>query len=63
MTRARRATYRLQLHAGFGFADAARVAPYLKALGISHVYTSPYLQAAKGSTHGYDVVDLARVYA
>jgi len=50
-------TYRLQLHSGFTFEDAARVADYLKALGISHVYCSPYLQAIPGSTHGYDVVD------
>ncbi|HEY7559972.1 MAG TPA: malto-oligosyltrehalose synthase [Candidatus Binatia bacterium] len=52
-----RATYRVQLHAGFGFADAAAVADYLAALGISHLYCSPYLQAAPGSTHGYDVVN------
>src|SRR5437899_3249056 len=55
------ATYRLQLHAGFGFDDAAAVCDYLKALGITHVYCSPYLQAAPGSTHGYDVVDPGRV--
>ena len=55
------ATYRLQLHAGFSFDDAAGVVPYLRALGISHVYTSPILQAAPGSTHGYDVVDHSRV--
>ena len=54
-------TYRLQLHAGFGFDDVARVADYLERLGISHVYCSPYLQAAAGSTHGYDVVDPRRV--
>ncbi len=53
----RRATYRLQLQGGFSFEDAARVAPYLASLGVSHVYLSPLLQAAKGSTHGYDVVD------
>jgi (1->4)-alpha-D-glucan 1-alpha-D-glucosylmutase len=47
----------LQLHAGFKFEDAAKAADYLKALGISHIYSSPYLQAAPGSTHGYDVVD------
>jgi len=52
-----RATYRIQLHAGFGFADAAAIADYLAALGISHLYCSPYLQAAPGSTHGYDVVN------
>ena len=55
------ATYRLQLHAGFGFDDAAAIFGYLKALGISHVYCSPYLQAAPGSTHGYDVADYSRV--
>ena len=51
------ATYRLQLHAGFGFDDAAGVVPYLARLGVSHVYCSPVLQAAPGSMHGYDVVD------
>ena len=50
-------SYRLQLHADFTFSDASRVANYLYDLGISHVYCSPYLQAVKGSTHGYDVVD------
>src|ERR1700730_8586025 len=54
-------TYRLQLHAGFDFAAAAAVAPYLAAFGISHAYTSPYLQAVKGSLHGYDVVDHSHV--
>src|SRR5438270_10512692 len=56
-----RATYRLQLHAGFGFDDAAAVAGYLHDLGVSHFYASPYLQAARGSTHGYDVVDHSHV--
>ncbi|UFX47249.1 malto-oligosyltrehalose synthase [Bradyrhizobium sp. 41S5] len=51
------ATYRLQLTADFDFDAAAAVAPYLKALGISHVYASPFTKARKGSTHGYDVVD------
>jgi len=50
-----RATYRLQLHAGLGFAAAAGLVPYLAALGISHCYLSPCLQARSGSTHGYDV--------
>lgn len=54
-------TYRLQLHARFTFEDAARVAGYLKDLGVSHVYCSPYLQAARGSMHGYDVVDHQKV--
>jgi (1->4)-alpha-D-glucan 1-alpha-D-glucosylmutase len=52
-----RATYRLQFNAGFGFRDAAALVPYLHALGISHVYASPYLRARAGSSHGYDIVD------
>ena len=54
-------TYRLQLHKGFTFDDASAIAQYLYDLGISHVYSSPYLQAAPGSMHGYDVVDHQRV--
>jgi (1->4)-alpha-D-glucan 1-alpha-D-glucosylmutase len=53
------ATYRLQLTADFDFDAAARVVPYLKALGITHLYASPFLKARKGSTHGYDIVDHA----
>jgi len=56
-----RATYRLQLHAGFDFDAAAGTADYLANLGVSHVYSSPYLQAAPGSTHGYDVVNPQQV--
>jgi (1->4)-alpha-D-glucan 1-alpha-D-glucosylmutase len=56
-----RATYRLQLHPGFGFAQATAALPYLAELGISHLYLSPVLQAAEGSQHGYDVVDPLRV--
>jgi (1->4)-alpha-D-glucan 1-alpha-D-glucosylmutase len=52
-----RATYRLQLTADFGFADARALVPYLRDLGISHLYLSPSLQARRGSQHGYDVVD------
>jgi (1->4)-alpha-D-glucan 1-alpha-D-glucosylmutase len=62
-------TYRIQLrppgkdHPGFGFADAAAIAPYLADLGVTHLYCSPYLQAAPGSAHGYDVVDHSRLNA
>ncbi len=52
-----RATYRLQLHAGFGFGAATELVPYLATLGVSHVYCSPYLRARPGSTHGYDIID------
>jgi (1->4)-alpha-D-glucan 1-alpha-D-glucosylmutase len=58
-----RATYRVQLNAGFTFDDAAAIVDYLADLGISHLYCSPYLQAAPGSAHGYDVVDHHRLNA
>src|SRR4051812_28235231 len=61
MAREWHATYRLQLHAGFPLAEAARILPYLAQLGVSHVYLSPCLQAAPGSTHGYDVTDPSKV--
>jgi (1->4)-alpha-D-glucan 1-alpha-D-glucosylmutase len=51
------ATYRLQLTADFGFEQAAGIVSYLKALGITHLYASPFMKARKGSTHGYDIVD------
>jgi (1->4)-alpha-D-glucan 1-alpha-D-glucosylmutase len=56
-----RATYRLQLTGEFGFAAAAELIPYLRDLGVSHLYLSPSLQARAGSTHGYDVVDPTRL--
>jgi len=56
-----RATYRIQLHSGFTLDDARSLLAYYDALGISHLYCSPYLQAARGSLHGYDVVNPQRV--
>lgn len=53
--------YRLQLGPDFDFGDAARIVDYLAALGVSHLYLSPILEAAPGSTHGYDVVDPTRL--
>src|SRR5262249_7864127 len=50
-------TYRLQFHAGFTFRDAIEIVPYLHALGITHCYASPLLQARPGSTHGYDITN------
>ncbi|MHB9758131.1 malto-oligosyltrehalose synthase [Streptomyces sp. BYX5S] len=55
------ATYRLQLQPDFGFAAAAAAVPHLASLGVSHLHLSPVLEAVPGSTHGYDVVDHARV--
>ena len=52
-----RATYRLQLGPGLRFDDVRALVPYLRSLGVSHLYLSPSLQARSGSTHGYDVVD------
>jgi (1->4)-alpha-D-glucan 1-alpha-D-glucosylmutase len=52
-----RATYRLQLGGACTFADATALVPYLAALGVSHVYCSPYTRARGGSPHGYDIVD------
>jgi len=51
------ATYRFQFNKDFTFAQAAALAEYLRELGISHVYASPYFKASPGSTHGYDVTD------
>jgi (1->4)-alpha-D-glucan 1-alpha-D-glucosylmutase len=56
-----RAAYRLQLTSSFGFAEARALVPYLRDLGISHLYLSPSFQARPGSTHGYDVIDPRRV--
>lgn len=54
-------TYRLQFTRDFRFADAAALAPYLCALGISECYASPILAARPGSPHGYDVCDHSRL--
>ncbi len=56
-----RATYRIQLHPEYTFEDATALVPYLAALGVSHLYLSPCLEAVAGSTHGYDVVDPTRI--
>lgn len=56
-------TYRLQLTPHFTFADAEAHLPYYAALGVSHLYLSPILTAAPGSTHFYDVVDHSRIAA
>lgn len=50
------ATYRLQFNADFGFKDATVILSYLKNLGVTDIYASPYLKARKGSTHGYDII-------
>src|SRR5262245_7596435 len=52
-----RATYRVQLNRDFTFEHAKALVPYLAALGVSHLYCSPFLRARAGSLHGYDIVD------
>jgi (1->4)-alpha-D-glucan 1-alpha-D-glucosylmutase len=54
-------TYRLQFNKHFTFAEAIRFIPYLRRLGISHCYASPYLKARPGSNHGYDIVDHSEI--
>jgi (1->4)-alpha-D-glucan 1-alpha-D-glucosylmutase len=56
-----RATYRLQLGGDLDFAAARDLVPYLRDLGVSHLYLSPSFQARPGSTHGYDVTDPGRI--
>jgi (1->4)-alpha-D-glucan 1-alpha-D-glucosylmutase len=56
-----RATYRVQFHKDFTFADAIPLVSYWAKLGISHLYSSPIATSRAGSTHGYDVVDPARI--
>ena len=51
------ATYRLQLNRLFRFEDARKVISYLHDLGVTDLYSSPYLKAAPGSLHGYDITD------
>lgn len=50
-------TYRLQFHAGFTFSDALNILDYLHDLGVSDIYSSPFFQASRGTTHGYDITD------
>ncbi|HLI12561.1 MAG TPA: malto-oligosyltrehalose synthase [Alphaproteobacteria bacterium] len=52
-----RATYRIQFSADFTFDDGIRIVPYLAALGVSHLYASPWLKARPRSPHGYDITD------
>ncbi|WP_347138596.1 malto-oligosyltrehalose synthase [Paracoccus sp. SSK6] len=55
------ATYRIQLRDGVDFARVSSLLPYLKTLGVSHLYLSPIFMAGAGSTHGYDITDPTRI--
>jgi (1->4)-alpha-D-glucan 1-alpha-D-glucosylmutase len=50
-------TYRLQFNGRFTYADATKLVPYLHDLGITDIYSSPCFKTARGSVHGYDIVD------
>lgn len=51
------ATYRIQFHEGFTFADFERILPYLEKLGVGTIYAAPIFESSPGSTHGYDGVN------
>lgn len=51
------ATYRLQFNRDFTFGKATELVFYLRGLGVSHCYASPFLKARPGSLHGYDIID------
>ncbi|MBW9117308.1 malto-oligosyltrehalose synthase [Rhizobium cauense] len=50
-------TYRLQFRQGMTFERAEGLIPYLRDLGVSHLYASPIMTAVEGSSHGYDVTN------
>ena len=54
-------THRLQLEPDFTLDDAVAQVDHLAALGVTHLYLSPVLQATAGSKHGYDVIDHGRI--
>jgi (1->4)-alpha-D-glucan 1-alpha-D-glucosylmutase len=56
-----RCTYRIQLLPHLDFRRVRELVPYFAQLGVSHLYLSPAMQARRGSTHGYDVVDPTRL--
>ncbi|MFO1243449.1 MAG: malto-oligosyltrehalose synthase [Rickettsiales bacterium] len=46
---------------GLNFSDVEKQIPYLKKLGISHVYLSPITAPITGSRHGYNTIDYHHV--
>ena len=55
------ASYRVQLRGEMDFAALSGRLDQIADLGISHLYLSPILTAAPGSTHGYDVTDPTQI--
>jgi len=54
-------TYRLQMNRAFTFRQATSLVEYLYALGVGDCYLSPFLMAAEGSMHGYDITNPGRI--
>ena len=54
-------TYRIQFNRNFTFNHLFNILDYLEDMGITTIYASPVLQAAKGSEHGYDGIDVTRI--
>ncbi|WP_029036209.1 malto-oligosyltrehalose synthase [Salinimicrobium xinjiangense] len=54
-------TYRVQLSPEFTLADLQEIIDYLDSFGISTVYSAPFFQARKGSSHGYDITNPFRL--
>ena len=54
-------TYRLQLNSRFTFRQALELVDYLNSIGIDGFYLSPFLMAATGSTHGYDITNPGQI--
>ncbi|MFW7381152.1 MAG: malto-oligosyltrehalose synthase [Oligoflexus sp.] len=50
-------SYRIQLRDSIDFPAVIELLPYLKNLGITHLYLSPIFKAPESSTHGYDIAD------
>ncbi|HYY31236.1 MAG TPA: malto-oligosyltrehalose synthase [Chthoniobacterales bacterium] len=48
-------TYRLQFNRHFAFKDATEIIPYLHALGITDVYSSPFFRSSPERDDGYDI--------
>lgn len=54
-------TYRIQFHKNFNLKSLDQIIPYLTALGVGTLYSSPIFEAMPGSTHGYDVVNPLKI--
>ncbi|WZL88899.1 malto-oligosyltrehalose synthase [Salinimicrobium sp. 3283s] len=50
-------TYRIQLSPDYTLEDLNEILDYLEKLGISTIYSAPFFQARKGSSHGYDITN------